>query len=399
MKTMMWMGIAALPIVATMTLGAATANGGREDAKTTGLKRVVDEPRDDGETFDAKSWKKRLGASDLAEREKAFSELADLARRDADARKAVEEWAKADNDSELAWTSRLLRREIQRGHGLSGGLFRNPGTRGFGGNPGWNGSDWDEFSRRFEDLDSMFGDLRQEWGDMLRNLPAPSGSSNSSRSIELQTGPDGVKCTVTEEVDGKPEKHTYEAKSMEELLDAHPELRENLGGLRENLGGGSFRMFRGSPHGGGIWIDPNGRFGVAPRGDSLRALREDGTDADGKPRTDRLGITCRELPKERADELGIDSGVGLEVQDVASGSIAGLLGLRHGDVVTEVNGTKIQSPEDVRKILADRAADADVAVVVVGDDGHRRTLTWKPSAGDKKSSEKASGSKKSSRDL
>jgi len=188
---------------------------------------------------------------------------------------------------------------------------------------------------------------------------------------------------------------------MDELLDAHPELRENLGG-------GSFRLFHGAPHGGGggVWVGPNGRFGVLPRGEGLRSLRDpaprdqaprdqEGTDADGQPRTDRLGITCREVPKDRADELGIDSG--LEVQDVSAGSIASLLGLSHGDVVTELNGKEIRSPEDVRKVLADRAADAQVAVVVVGEDGHRRTLTWKPGSGDKKPSEKSS--KKGSRDL
>lgn len=398
MKTTMWLVTAALPIVAAT--GLAATNGGQE-ARSGGLKRVVEEPRDGQDSFDAKAWKKRLGSGDLAEREKAFDELADLARRDGDARKAVEDWANDDGNSELAWTSRLLRREFQsRRGGLAGGPFRNPG-RGFRWNQGPNGFDWDDFSRRFEDLDSMFGDLREEWGDMLRDLPSTSGSSNSSRSIELQSGPDGVKCKVTEEVDGKPKTQTYEAKTMDELLDAHPELRENLGG-------GSFQMFRGPQGGvwhgmpgGGMWIDPHGRTTVIPRGESLRSLRgDDGTDADGNPRTDRLGITCSQISKDRAEELGVDSG--LEVQDVAPGSIASVLGLRHGDVVTEVNGKSIQSPEDVKKVLSDRASDADVSVVVLGDNGHRRTLTWKPGASDKKPSdkaEKASGSKRGSRDL
>jgi serine protease Do len=142
---------------------------------------------------------------------------------------------------------------------------------------------------------------------------------------------------------------------------------------------------------------------MLPRADGMRGFRlDDGTDTDGNPRTDRLGISCSQVSKDRAEELGLESGVGLEVMDVAPGSIAGVLGLRQGDVVTEINGTTIRSADDVKKVLADRAKDGEVAVVVQGEDGDRRTLTWKPKAADKKSadaSEKSSSAKRGSRDL
>jgi hypothetical protein len=390
-----WLVLAALPLVAATAVAAGTQN-----AKSGGLKRVVDDTRDDQEAFDAAAWKKKLSTSDLAQREKSFEELADLARRDPDARRAVESWAD-DKDSELAWTSRLLRREIeQRSDAFPSNPFRRgPGNRGqlYGWQSGPNGGgfDWDDFSRRFDDLDSMFGDLREEWGNMLKNMPSPSGNAKSStRSLNIQSGPDGVTCKVTEEVDGKKVEHTYQAKSMEELLDAHPELRENLG---NGAGNGAFRWFQGSP-GGGVLVNPHGGM-LLPRADGSRAFRlEDGTDADGNPRTDRLGISCRQLPKDRASELGLDAGNGLEVMDVVPGSIASLLGLRQGDVVTEINGATVRSADDVKKVLADRAKDGEVAVSVVGDDGDRRTMTWKPKAAD--ASEKPSGKKqRGSRDL
>ena len=389
---MHWMVMAAIPLL--VATGVAS---GTQASKGTGLKRVADDVRDDHEAFDASAWKKKLASSDLAQREKAFDELADLARQDRDARKAVESWAD-DKDSELSWTSRLLRREIERRSDSSGPFHHGGRGQLFGAQPGpnWNGFDWDDFSRRFDDLDSMFGDLRQEWGSMLRNLPSTSGNAkSSSKSFSLQSGPDGVTCKVTEDVDGKKVEHTYDAKSMEELLDAHPELRENLGGL--SLGGGRFQWFQGAP-GGGVLIQPRGGVGAIPRTDGLRAFRmDDGTDADGNPRTDRLGITCSQLSKERAEELGLDAGAGLQVMEVVPGSIASILGLRSGDVVTEINGTTIRSADDVRKVLADRSKDGEVAVVVLGEGGDRRTMTWKPKASD--AAEKPSGKKRGSRDL
>ena len=384
-----WMVMAALPLLAAAgAIGTARASSAAQDAKNGGLKRVVEEPRDAEEAFDKDAWRKKLAAADLSKREKAFEELADLARHDRDARKAVEEWSGDGKDAELAWTSRLLLREIDRRGGP--GAFRRDPAAGWRNLRGWGGFDWDDFSRRFEDLDSMFGDLRQEWGDMLRNLPAPSaGSNSSSKSLTLESGPDGVKCTVKEEVDGKEQSHTYEAKSMDELLEAHPELRDSLGGS-------SFHLFRGSPHGPIVLSPPGGPLGVMPR--LGVAPRIDGfgrEDRGSGPRTDRLGINCSEVSKDRAKELGLEAGLGLEVQSVVPGTIAGLIGLRGGDVVTEVNGTAIHSREDVKKVLSERASDADVAVVVVGDDGHRRTLTWRPGAAERKSE----GGQKSSRDL
>jgi PDZ domain len=378
------LAMAALPLLAIAGMsGPQKGSGSAQDA--TGpdahspkgkLTRVMDGDKDKDDRFDRDAWRKRLATADLEDRVRAFDELAALAGRSDDARKALEEWSKDGKDAQLAWTSRLLLREIDKNPWRS----LRPGFRGRGGMGGMGGMDpsfdFDDFARRFDDLDSMFGDLRSQWGDMLRAMPAPSAGSSSSKSMSLQVGPDGVTCEVTENVGGKEEKHKYTASSVDELLQAHPELRDSLGGTGFQVYGlprGSLQFF---PRRG-----PSGRAPLVLRGDGQPL--EVGGDDTAEPPTDKLGIQCRAVTKDRAGELGLDAGVGLSVEDVVPGTIASLLGLRNGDVVIEVNGVTIHGTDDVKKALHDRAANADVSVVVVGQGGQKRTLTWKPKpAGD-----------------
>jgi hypothetical protein len=334
------------------------------------------DPRQERKRFEPEAWKKRLLAGDLQARESAFEQILERARTDPTAREAIEGWSKPSEEPNLAWTSRLLLRELDRSPHSWFQREARPDGRGFG-----RGLDFDDFARRFEDLDSMFGDLRTQWESMLQQLPAPSSSvSSSAESFSLQSGPDGVTCKVTREVDGKEETREYTARTMEELLQANPELRDKLGtsgsflwsmpstprsiviprGLRSGGPGGIQVLPRGSV--GGRWTAPD---------------RSDEASDAGSPRTDRLGIYCEPVEDEIAGELGLKPGEGLRVRSTQSGSIASILGLREGDVVLEVNERKIQGVEDVKKALVDRAGDADVSVVVVGSEG-RRTLTWKP---------------------
>src|SRR5260221_266587 len=303
--------LTALPLLAALGVSSLQNSGGTvQDPSTQDappprgrLTRVHDADKDKADRFDREAWKKRLGAADFDERMRAFDEFAGLAGQNGDARKALEAWSKDSQDSELAWTSRLLLREVDK----------RP-WHGFGtlGQHGRGGMDWnlDDFSRRFDDLDSKFGDLRSQWGDMLGSLPKPTtGSKSSSQSMSLQLGPDGVTCEVTDNVDGKEQKHTYTAGSVYELLEAHPELRDQLGGTE-------FQVF-GRP-GGSVRILPRGLGSLSPRisrGDADPFVQKGDVDADenGEPPTDRLGIQCRVVTKDRASELGLDAGVGLSV--------------------------------------------------------------------------------------
>jgi membrane-associated protease RseP (regulator of RpoE activity) len=209
--------------------------------------------------------------------------------------------------------------------------------------------------------------------------------------MSLQVGPDGVSCEVTENVDGKEQKHTYTAGSVEELIEAHPELHDQLGGTGIRMFGGPGRSLR---------ILPRTLSGLSPKiTTGAPELFDENVDANGEPPTDRLGIQCRPVEKVRSTELGLDDGVGLSVEDVVPGTIASLLGLRRGDVVVQVDGATIHGTEDVKKALHDRAANAEVSVVVVGGDGHKRTLNWRPKASDDKAEkadkpESKSGSRK-----
>jgi hypothetical protein len=364
-----WFAIAALPLVAGPALFGQQNKDGADGSKSR-LTRV--ERHDNDDAFDRDAWKKKLSDANLDERERAADELSRLARQDADARSALEQWSKDEKNRELAWTSRMLLREVGR----------NPwGTKhpkAFGGGNGFgngNDFDFDDFAKRFDDLDSMFGNLRDQWGDMLKTLPPPSaGGTTSSRSMSLTVGPDGVTCEVTEKVDGKDEKHTYTAKTMDELLEAHPELRDSLGNTHFQFGSGTL---------GQMQMFPRGSFDVFPRGGAPRArafAAPHDLSKKGELPTDRLGLMCKALERERADELGVEHGVGLAVAEVQPDTIASQLGIREGDVVVELNGTTIHGTDDVKKVLAERAADADVSVVVVGENGHKRTLTWKPNA-------------------
>ena len=359
-----WFAIAALPLVAGPALFGQQQS--QQGASKSRLARVERHDNDD-DAFDRDAWKKKLSDANLDQRERAVDELARLARQDADARSALEQWSKDEKERDLAWTSRMLLREV----GKNPWWTKHPQAFG-GGNGFGNDFDFDEFAKRFDDLDSMFGDLRSQWGDMLKTLPAPSaGATSSSRSLSLNVGPDGVTCEVTEKVDGKDEKHTYTAKTMDELLEAHPELRDSLGDTH-------IQFWSGIPQRGGLQMFPRGSNGIAPRARAFTAPRELSTNRE--PPTDRLGVMCQTLDGERADQLGIEHGVGLAVAQVQPDTIASQLGIREGDVVVELNGTTIHGTDDVKKVLTERAADADVSVVVVGANGHKRTLTWKPNA-------------------
>jgi len=343
------------------------------------LTRVVPEGQSeqDAQEFDRDAWKKQITARDLAERESAFDRLAGIARRDPAAREALEAWSRDDSDAELAWTSRLILRETGRGS--------------LGGSPnGWGafgrGFDMDGFSERFDDLDLMFGELRADWDSMLEKLPHPSNGSwqefDGSKSMTLQSGPDGVTCKITEDVDGKETTREYKAKTIEELLDANPELRSRIGGDGAQVwtfphGGFQGRMLTprsGGKGGSGVYVLPPSQRDGTLFGGVTPARPPSTMGKSGEVRTDRLGIYC-----EVVDE-------GLRVESTEPGSIASVLGLRAGDVVVEMNGTSIHAQEDVKKVLADRDEDAELSVVVEGTEG-RRTLTWKPAAKKNETSE------------
>ena len=330
--------------------------------------RSADDNADDAHDFDREGWRKRMLQNDLDARQRDFEELARRARRDKDVRKIVEGWSRDSSNADLAWTSRLLLREIDSG-------AARLGPHAFGGMPDWNDlqSQFDELQRQFGGMDSTFGNLQEEL-DRLRRAPqlaprsnsgAPNGSSkSSSQSFTLQVGPDGVTCRIHENVDGKEQTKEYKAESLDALLDAHPELRDRIQAGHSRFG----------------WSGPlfsDGSSGAPSDDDG--GLRRLARPSSGAPPTDIFGVEFSKLSPEKLKELNLEPERGLRVERIVPGTIAQILGVKRGDLLIEMNGIPLYAGEDVSRALHERAPDADLTVTLIDGKGQRRTLTWKPS--------------------
>ena len=78
----------------------------------------------------------------------------------------------------------------------------------------------------------------------------------------------------------------------------------------------------------------------------------------------RLGVTTDELTGQLADYFGAKDGV--LVTSVADGSAAARAGLKAGDVITSINGSRVGSREDLLRGLRD-ASSEDVRIGIVRD--------------------------------
>lgn len=298
-------------------------------------------------------WKKRLEQEDLDLREQAFDLALEAARRDAGLRSALEGWAKDTSTPELAWTARLVLRELKERQdpfsalGGQRGLPFDPLGPGLGSGFG-PGVDFDTLRRRmFEDFGLVPGTAPQG------GAPAQPSIQSQSESFSLESGPDGVKCKVTKTVDGKEVTEEYEAKTIDELLEAHPELRDRVGG-----NGLSLRL--GSTPGSA----PNDPFGWLTRAPSVR--------------TDILGVAVTSVSAEESSELGLEPGLGLRVERVEPGTIAQQLGLQRGHVLIELNGRKLRTRDDISEMLKARDKSGSIELLLIDRWGQRRTRTWKP---------------------
>ncbi|MBV8449727.1 MAG: Do family serine endopeptidase [Hyphomicrobiales bacterium] len=66
------------------------------------------------------------------------------------------------------------------------------------------------------------------------------------------------------------------------------------------------------------------------------------------------GVTVENLSPAVAEELSLDTSAGVVIADVDGGSTAGRAGFQKGDILVEVNGTKVSTSHDVQHALADR---------------------------------------------
>lgn len=219
--------------------------------------------------------------------------------------------------------------------------------------------------------------------------PGGSSSAQSQRSMSR----DGETLTVTEDENGVKVKivdaggeRRFEAKTLDELKSAHPELVERFGDTGM-LDGGTVRVFRGGdPFGGGGLGGPPGAASrpagrrrlepVAPEApERARKMTPVESDPNAPPtpsappsgvRTTRmLGVYAGEVPALLDKHLKL-GGVGVVVDRVEAGGLAARAGVLSDDVLTHVAGEPVRSIADLRRLVGAQTGPFVVRVVREG---------------------------------
>jgi serine protease Do len=89
-------------------------------------------------------------------------------------------------------------------------------------------------------------------------------------------------------------------------------------------------------------------------------------------RSSRLGVTLDSLSSQLAEYFGTKRGV--LVTSVYDDSAAAKAGLKAGDVITSFNGSAVDGPADVRRMIQDLQEDAEFTIEVMRD---RKPVTLK----------------------
>lgn len=94
----------------------------------------------------------------------------------------------------------------------------------------------------------------------------------------------------------------------------------------------------------------------------------------------RIGVTTTTLTKQLADFFGVGDGKGVLVTSVSENSPAAKAGLKAGDVITSVDGEKVEGPGDLARAIS-KQKDGDVTLTVVRDK-NQRTIKVTPEKSD-----------------
>lgn len=304
--------------------------------------------------FDADHWRERLTTPDLDARMFSFEQLARIAAEDPRARQQVHEWSRQADGSELAWTARLLERELERAPAQAGrgGLWRVDPFAPFPFDRFGAAPLFEDFERQFEPF------LRAPWG-AAPPWRQPGTQTQRSNASQIEITPDGVKVRVTEDVDGEQKTEEYSAPSLEDLYAAHPHLRERLG---VDLRGADPRGF-----------GANGWFSAPTPGRSIPGL-----GAHGGVRHDILGVVLEELSEDERAKSGLTEDAGMRIGRVEPGTLAERLGLARGQILVELDGASVRTREDVTRQIQARKQTDEVRAVVLNEGGQRKELRWRP---------------------
>jgi membrane-associated protease RseP (regulator of RpoE activity) len=119
--------------------------------------------------------------------------------------------------------------------------------------------------------------------------------------------------------------------------------------------------------------NPNGRLQIDPGQMKINPGEGPFVFSFGGGR--RIGISTQTLTKQLADYFGVKDG-GLLVTAVTENSPAAKAGLKAGDVITAVDGEKVESSGDIARLI-NKKQDGDVSLTIVRD-RNTRTIRVTP---------------------
>lgn len=294
-------------------------------------------------------WRVRLEDPDLDAREAAFQELVADARRRPELVEALRGWARDAAAPGLAWSARLALRELRRAPRLLRLGWATPSVSGYGAAPPLPGLSSEPGLRPVAPLDPH--------PPLRLYAPRAAAPRALAGGVRLFAQPEGVTLVVTE-VDARgARERRYAAGDLGALLEEHPELELVVPGLR------------------GLAARGAGRGDDPARRSWLLAERS----GEAGPAVPVLGVKCTPLGAEEAGARRLTAGVGLLIERREPGTPAEALDLRRGDVLLEVGGRAVCSPEELSRALAEHAGGA-LELRIVDRFGLERVRTWRPAA-------------------
>jgi hypothetical protein len=191
----------------------------------------------------------------------------------------------------------------------------------------------DEMRRRFEEMERGFSfempELRMHGGKESQGRSSGQVVENDRR-LSWSIEEDGsVKVTTKDGRDAAEQ--TYEAKSLDELREKHPDVAKRLDEVAPQTGGHRF-VLRFGP-----WV---------PGARQPDPFAEDPADSPPAP---ALGIEWSPVPEVLREQFDVEAGI--VVERVVPGTLADKLGLRRNDVLLQVAGRDVRDASDVRSAL------------------------------------------------
>lgn len=146
--------------------------------------------------------------------------------------------------------------------------------------------------------------------------------------------------------------------------------------INQGNSGGPLVNTRGEVIGVNSAIDARAQgIGFAIPIDNVKSILKELEDT-GRVRRSFLGIGMADIGPQAVRGLGLKSDEGVLVMQVEEGSAAARAGVKVYDVITEFNGQKVGSPQELSKKVGNSAINSEIKLKVTRD-GKEKTLTAK----------------------